>query len=266
MSSPQRVVSTTCSNTEIVCALGLASRLVGVDNHSDYPEQVVASLPRVGPDLFVDMDRVAALKPDLVLASLTVPGHEQVIAGLEERGLPYLAPEPTRLRHVFRDIEEIAHALGVPDRGDALVSSMRESLDLDTLPSSSAAGSRPSILVEWWPKPVIVPGRESWVTDLIEAAGGVNPRGSRPVKSEPLDPDRLDELDPDAVVISWCGVPTAKYRTNVVQRRKGVQRWSAIRNGRIFPVPEAVLGRPGPRLVEGLRRLREIVREVSAPG
>src|SRR5262245_32085204 len=68
-----RVVSLTCSNTEIVCALGLADCLVGVDNHSDYPVEVVTRLPRVGPDLDIDVERVAALEPDLVLASLTVP-------------------------------------------------------------------------------------------------------------------------------------------------------------------------------------------------
>src|SRR5258706_2399073 len=78
-----RVVSLTCSNTEIVCALGLAECLVGVDNHSDYPVDVVTPLPRVGPDLDIDVDRVRALEPDLVLASLTVPGHERIVAELE---------------------------------------------------------------------------------------------------------------------------------------------------------------------------------------
>src|SRR5687767_10391073 len=71
-----RIVSTACSNTEIVCALGCAGLLVGVDDHSDYPVEVVKRLPRVGPDLGIDVERVKALQPDLVLASLTVPGHE----------------------------------------------------------------------------------------------------------------------------------------------------------------------------------------------
>ncbi len=77
-----RIVSLTCSNTEIVCALGCAEWLVGVDNHSDYPSEVVSKLPRVGPDLGVRIADVAALEPDWVLASLTVPGHEKVIEGL----------------------------------------------------------------------------------------------------------------------------------------------------------------------------------------
>lgn len=81
-----RLVSLTCSNTEIVHSLGYAAQLVGVDDHSDYPADVVAKLPRVGPDLSVDPEKVAALEPDLVLASLTVPGHEKVAASLEARG------------------------------------------------------------------------------------------------------------------------------------------------------------------------------------
>ncbi|MEE2777527.1 MAG: helical backbone metal receptor, partial [Acidobacteriota bacterium] len=89
-----RVVSTACSNTEIVCALGLEELLVGVDDHSDYPADVVAELPRVGPDLGVDVEKVVALEPDLVLASLTVPGHEEVVQSLREAGLNVLAPEP----------------------------------------------------------------------------------------------------------------------------------------------------------------------------
>ena len=59
-----RIVSLTCSNTEIVCALGCADRLVGVDNHSDYPAQVVKRTPRVGPDLTIDIQKVVDLKPD----------------------------------------------------------------------------------------------------------------------------------------------------------------------------------------------------------
>ena len=74
-----RVVSLACSNTEIVCALGCGDLLVGVDDHSDYPQEIISTLPRVGPDLEIDVDTVAALKPDLVLASLTVPGHEKNI-------------------------------------------------------------------------------------------------------------------------------------------------------------------------------------------
>src|SRR5690606_16164512 len=102
--------------------------LVGVDDHSDHPEDVVSSLPRVGPDLGVDPEKVRALAPDLVIASLTVPGHEKVIASLEAAGLPLLVIAPLRIDDVFDDVRTIAAALGVPERGEALGGAMRSAL------------------------------------------------------------------------------------------------------------------------------------------
>lgn len=253
-----RIVSLACSNTEIVCALGCADMLVGVDAHSDYPEDIVAGLPRVGPDLQIDIDAVAALEPDLVLATLTVPGHEKVVAGLEAAGLPFIAPEPVSLDDVYRDIRDIAEHLGVPEKGEQLALEMR--FEIGPPP---AEPSGPSILVQWWPKPVIVPGRSSWVNDLIAAAGGTNPLGAEDVKSRPLETSEVLEMAPDAIVISWCGVDPAKYRPDVVLENPEWQDVPAIREGRVFCVPEAYLGRPGPRLRDGVNALRGIVAWIS---
>lgn len=255
-----RVVSLACSNTEIVCALGLSHLLVGVDDHSDYPVEVVSRLPRVGPDLGIDVAKVQALEPDLVLASLTVPGHERVVESLARAKLPFVAPEPTRLADVYRDILHIAELLGESARGAALVSELRASLDAPP----PARGRVPRILVEWWPKPVIAPGRESWVTDLIAAVGAVNPFADRAVKSLPLADAEVLAAAPDAVVISWCGVRTEKYRPEIVKRRAAWQSTPALRNGRVFPVAEAFLGRPGPRLLEGYRALLGVANACAA--
>ena len=255
-----RIVSLTCSNTEIVWALGVASALVGVDDHSDFPEDVVGRLPRVGPDLDIDVERVAALAPDLVLASLTVPGHERIVERLAHARLPFVATEPVSVADVYADIARIGDLLGVTDRASVVISEMRGELDVP--PSNSG----PSVLVEWWPKPVIVPGRLSWVTDMIGAAGGRNPLGDELVKSRPITDDEARAIDPDAVVISWCGVKPEKYRPDIVRRRAAWQCMRAVEQGRIYCVPEAYLGRPGPRLSHGVRALREIVgdcRQVS---
>jgi len=253
-----RVVSLTCSNTEIVCGLGLGHLLVGVDDHSDYPEEVVDALPRLGPDLQIDIDAVAALEPDLVLASLTVPGHEKVLEGLDAAGLRYEAPEPTELDHLFRDVRDIARWLGHAERGEGLAAQLEEALT--PLPAPSV---RPKVLVEWWPKPVIAPGRDSWVTELLHRAGGVNPLAEDPCKSRPLTDEEVRAMAPDAAVICWCGVPYERYRPDVVEGRDGWKDTPALRNGQIHTIPEAFLGRPGPRLVEGLRALRAVVEAVS---
>jgi iron complex transport system substrate-binding protein len=254
-----RIVSLACSNTEIVSALGCADLLVGVDSHSDHPEEVVRELPRVGPDLEIDIARVAELEPDLVLATLTVPGHEKVVEGLEEAGLPFIAPTPESLEDVYSDIMEIAGILGVEERGRELVGEMRGELgSADPSPGPEA----PSVLIEWWPRPVIAPGRKSWATQVLERAGGRNPLGREDVKSRPLDDEEVAEMAPDAVVISWCGVDPEKYRPDVVLENGAWTHVPAVRNRRVFCVPEAYLGRPGPRLVQGLRALREVVDSV----
>jgi iron complex transport system substrate-binding protein len=252
-----RVVSLACSNTEIICALGCGHLLVGVDDHSDRPADVLEHLPRVGPDLQIDIGKVASLEPDLVCASLTVPGHERVVEGLERAGLPYVAPEPTSLNDVYANVRLLANALGVPERGEALAREMETQLSVR--PSSE---HEPTLLVQWWPRPVIVPGRLSWVTDLIEAAGGRNPLGHEHVKSRPLSDKEVRDLDPDAIILAWCGVEFDKYRPDIIYRNEAWQGMKALERKQVYCVPEAFLGRPGPGLLDGLHALTAIVRHV----
>lgn len=255
-----RVVSLNCSNTEIVCALGCGRQLVGVDDHSDFPQDIVRRLPRVGPDLGIAIEKVKALKPDLVLASLTVPGHEEIVEGLAQAGLNYHAPEPVSLDDVYRDILQIAELLGVPKKGRAVVDNMQQSIPTRT---PVASDSVPRILVQWWPKPVIAPGKHSWVNGLMAAAGATNPLAERDVKSTPLQDADVCTMDPDAIVISWCGVRPEKYRPDVIYRNEHWQQMKALRNKHVYCVAEAYLGRPSPRLVEGYNALRNIVSKLG---
>lgn len=278
-----RIVSLACSNTEIVHALGRADLLVGVDDHSDWPPAVVDPLPRVGPDLDIDVDKVAALEPDLVLATLTVPGHEKVVARLEAAGLPYIAPEPVSLADVYRDIRDIGARLDAADRAEELVAEMRRALegtsslegaaqpgeDRPVDPARGLAGGwegRPSILIQWWPKPVITPGRLSWATQVVEAAGGRAVLGHEEVKSRPMEDAEVAERAPDAVVLSWCGVHPDKYRPDVVLENEAWQGLPFVKEGRVYCIGEPYLGRPGPRLVEGVRAMRAVVDELREGG
>lgn len=253
-----RIVSLACSNTEIVCALGCADYLVGVDDHSDRPANVIADLPRVGPDLEIDIDAVCELEPDLVLASLTVPGHEAVIEGLEEAGLEYLAPEPVSLKDVYEDIRLIAHALGVASKGEDLILNMKQHMSL-----MQTLNPAPKILVQWWNRPSIVPAKYSWVTDMITLAGAENPLGLTKKKSTPIEDSDIALINPDAIILSWCGIAFDKYRPDVIYKNPAWQEVKAIRNQHVFCVPEAHLGRPSTGLIEGFDALKEIVRKVA---
>ena len=258
-----RIVSLACSNTEIVHALGCGHLLVGVDDHSDWPPGLVAPLPKVGPDLDIDVERVASLEPDLVLATLTVPGHERVVERLEAASLPFIAPEPVSIPDIYRDVREIGGRLGVPDRAEALIAEMRAELGDGAAPYEPVDPDRPSILIQWWPKPVITPGRLSWAHEAVLRAGGRTPIGDEEVKSRPLTNGEVVELAPDAIVLSWCGVHPDKYRPDVVLQNPEFAGVPAVRSGQVHCIGEPFLGRPGPRLVEGVRALRAVVKAVE---
>jgi len=253
-----RVVAHTCSNTEIVCALGRADWLVGVDEHSDHPAEIVAELPRIGPDLDIDIERIRALKPDLVITSLTVPGHERCLERIRASGLPHLVTRPHKLADVADDIERIGDALGAGERAREWSRRFRERL------ATPAPDEGVPVLIEWWPKPVIVPARRSWVNEMLRLAGGRNPFENIEAESTEISPEQARAAAPEAIVMSWCGVEEAKYRPHIVARREGWQDIPAIRSGRVVPISEAWLGRPGPRLLDGIDRLRQVVRACRA--
>lgn len=257
-----RVVSHSCSNTEIICALGCAQLLVGVDDHSDYPPAIVAPLPRVGADLDVDPDKVAALKPDLVVASDTVPGHERVIARLKSRDLPLLVTAPRSITDIAADMISIATALQVPDRGRRLAHDFLHQIEYWCVPEAERRTQPAPVLLEWWPKPVIVPAQQSWATQLITMAGGHNPWADQAQASLEISTRQAQLAAPQLIIMSWCGVDVRHYRPHIVARRKDWEAIPAVRTGQIHAISEAWLGRPGPRLVQGLQALRQLLQNL----
>jgi iron complex transport system substrate-binding protein len=250
-----RIVSICPSNTEIACVLGLGSSLVGLDRSSDFPE-TVTHLPRVGPDLAVDVDAIAALKPDLVLSSLSVPGMEKNLAGLDAAGLPHLVMDAESIDGVFRSIRTLGRLVGAGSRADDVVAGMVARLDAAR---ARAPSHRPKVFLEWWPKPVIVPGRRCWTTEMITIAGGDPLFADLDVRSTPIHDHEVPPRAPDILLTCWCGVPHERQVPAKMAVRDG---WSAIpgvRSGQLHAAPERYFGRPGPRLVDGVEWLQDIV-------
>ncbi|MFT2718445.1 helical backbone metal receptor [Deinococcus sp. A31D244] len=237
---PLRLASLTCSNTDILHALGVTRQLVAVDSHSDGPGLEHAA--RLGPDLNIDVDALIAARPDLVLASLSVPGMERVVDAVQAAGLPTLILDPISVPGVLHDIRVVGAATGQPEHAHAVADALER--DLGALHHAHARP--PRVLVEWWPRPIIAATRDSWVTDLLGGLGAVNALADRAGRSTPLTLDDVRAARPDLIVCSWCGAK--KLRPEVIEARGlGVP---------VVAIHESGLGRPGPRLLEGARQLR----------
>ena len=254
MGPVRRLVSIAPSNAEIVGALGAVDMLVGAESSSDYPPEVRA-LPRLGPDLHVDMERLAALEPDLVLASLTVPGMERNIAALERLNIPYLVLAPRNLEEICRDVERVGKAIGRQSRALEIVQEMGASVA--RLREARREKSPVPVYLEWWPKPMFTPGAACWTNELIELAGGINVFRHLERQSAEIDAADVAAADPRIIFVSWCGVPHEKLDPQRVLNRPGLEGVRAVKERRVYAIDEAFLGRPGPRVIEGIRAMAE---------
>jgi iron complex transport system substrate-binding protein len=251
LAAPRRIVSVGPSNTEILHALGLGRRIVGVDRWSDYPPRV-ARLPRVGSDLRVDIDAVAELRADIVVASLHVPGMEANLTRFEQANLQYVAVGGVGLGGVWQDLRFIGHWLARSARAEELVQRMQTAMA--RVPRASR-----TLRVHWeWSAHPVVAGRRSWITELLALVGAENAYADMDVESVRIGVQQVVERQPDLVVACWCGVRRLPSVEQVL-KRPGWQAVDAFAQRRVAVLSEAYFGRPGPRLVDGVRQLSTLL-------
>lgn len=251
-----RIVSLAPSNTEIAYYLGLGDQVVGVCDDSDWPADARTKV-KVGMDLQIDAEKVAALKPDMVLASLSVPGMEKCVAAVRERGLDAIVLNPKSLEDVYANIEEVATAAGVPSRGFALTSRMRKGFAEVTHAVEGA--HRPTLFWEWWPRPLISPGGRSWMADVVRAAGATMVFQDEQKESFIVEVGRVVNADPEVIVLCWVGAIAKKQDPSKVYERELWAGMQAVRNKRVFALPDVLFAAPGPRLVDGARALAKVL-------
>jgi iron complex transport system substrate-binding protein len=254
--APERIVSLSASNTEILCALGLEERLVGVDTWSDYPPSV-RQLPKVGRELDIDVAAVTALRPDLVVACLSVPGMERNLPRLAAAHLPYVALRPVGLDSIFDNILRAGAATGRERRAAELVAGLQARLTAVERAVAPTA-PRPRVYWEWYPKPLVAAGGRSWMTRLIAMAGGENIFADCDAESTPVQLADVLARQPDVIVACWCGARTPPTAERVAAR-PGWEPARAAREGRVYVVPEGLFARPGPRLADGLELLAALL-------
>ncbi len=251
---PQRIISLSPANTEVVFALGAGDRLVGGTAWDDYPAEA-ADLADVATFQGVTMEQVVELEPDLVLAAGNFFTPPDDVARMRELGYPVVVLYAADVPAVLADIELIGAAIGAAPEAAALTAEMAAALD-EVAAAAAAAGSTPRTFYQIGSEPEIyAPAPGSFVADMVALAGGEPVTTSDPaVFSIPLE--ELIVADPEVIVVGDAnyGVCPAD-----VAARPGWGGMTAVVNGDIRPVDDVPVTRPGPRLAQGLASLARAI-------
>jgi iron complex transport system substrate-binding protein len=241
---PERIVSLAPANTEIVYALGLFDRLVGVTTYDDYPAEV-KNVAKVGDFQAPNLEAVTAAKPDVVLVTGGV--QADVLNKLEAIGAKVVVVDPKNVDGVFAAIGSVSKALGVTAKGDEVVSGMKSDLADIEKRVTSEKPKRAFIEIGW--NPLFTAGKGTLLDDLITRAGGVNVVAKPDYVGYSVEQLVKDQPDVYLGTKSSIGDPLA------LESRPGYAVLKAVQAGSIYPLDDNLVSRPGPRVVEGVREI-----------
>lgn len=291
-----RVVTLIASATEIVAALGLADRLVGISHECDHPPEVLhlprISSPKVDPcrasdridrdvrailreglSVYrVDVDRLRSLRPDVIVTqdhcevcAVSLADVERCLPALDLPNTTVCSLHPVNLDDVRADMRRVAEALGAPERGAGLV----EAFDsrLRAVADRTATVSRPPriLLLEWLAPPMVAGG---WMPELARVAGAEPLIVDEPHRFSQVGWDDVAAADPDWVVVHPCGfdVPRTLEELEDPAVARGMRRVRAIREGRCRVLDgNAYFNRPGPRLADSAELLASAIHPERFP-
>ena len=254
--TPQRIISLAPSNTEILFALGLGNKVVGVTEFCDYPEEAKA-IEKVG-GLEPNMEKIVALNPDLVLAIGGSPAQVEKATEMEKLGLTVLVLEPGDIDGIMANIELVGKATGAEKEASELTAEMRKRFD-DIIAKTEKADSRPKVFFELDatdPSKPYTPGPGSFIDALITLAGGSNIGAGAKMQWAQLSTEEIIAQDPEIIVL---GDANYGVTAEMVKGRPGWSVITAVRDSAIYPIDDILISRPGPRIIDGLEALARII-------
>ena len=259
MFPPRRIVCLTEETVETLYLLGEQDRIVGITGYTVRPPQARREKPRVSAFNSANIEKIVALKPDLVLAFSDI--QADIVADLIRRGIAVHAFNQRTLAEIFAMIRTLGALVGAAERADALARSFEERI---TAACASRPAHRPKVYFEEWDDPLI--SGIAWVGELIEAAGGVDIFPERAIgraaKDRIVTAADVVARAPDIIIGSWCG---KKFRPEKVAARPGFETIPAVRTGALHEIKSTLILQPGPAaLTDGLDALRRIIAAFAA--
>ena len=262
----KRIVTIFSSNTEMVAALGLSEQIVGIDAFTYYPESV-KNKPKIGGRLGFSLDSIVAQQPDLVVMTPARQATHQLLPPLDTLGIPTLVLEARNIDEVIHNIDLLAKATGTQQKGNALISQMRQRLN--------KASHKPAGYHR--PKVILITGKvgnglllvartnttrtNGYTADIVIKAGGILALDEM-VQSGP----RLSQISPEVLLASNSDIVLfAGSQQDLAELTSlpGWQQMKAAKTGFVRTVPRAQLLIPGPRVVDGVEQLALIFNEWS---
>jgi iron complex transport system substrate-binding protein len=285
-----RIISLIASATEIACALGFADQLVGRSHECDFPasvqrlpictqpkfnihgtsaeiDQRVKGILQDGLSVYrVEAEKLQELQPDVILAqsqcevcAVSLKDLESALGKWVGTKPNIVALAPNSLADVWKDMHRVAHALAVPERGKELVRHLQARMAAIAEKSSSLS-KRPTVGCIEWIEPLMAAG--NWLPELVALAGGVNLIGEAGKHSPALSWEQLRAQDPDVLVVLPCGwdISQSRHEMPALLRQPGWHELRAVRHHRVYLTDgNQYFNRPGPRLVESLEILAEVL-------
>ena len=261
-SYPKRIVSLAPSNTEILFAVGAGDKVVGVTDHCNYPYNFsvwieAGNLTSVGDYWTPNIEAIVALEPDLVLAAFA---QEEVVNNLRGMGYNVLVLAPDNIDDILKNILLVGRATNKDIEAAVLVGDLRNRIDAVVSKVADAA-SKPKIYYEVWYDPLWSVGSETWEHELIEKAGGINIFADQNIDYFETSSEAIIERNPDIMIfpLGHGAGPPFWGSFDQVKARPGWDATSAVQDDRLYTIDADIVSRPGPRIVDALETLAEII-------
>lgn len=246
-----RIVSLAPSTTEMLFALGLGDKVVGVTEFCNYPLEAKTKT-HVGGFGLPSVEKIVSVQPDLVVAASL---QQTVVEQLEQLGIAVIAVNPQNIEQVINNALLLGEATGATQEARAVEANLRAALrEVEEKTKGLAAEGRPLVYFEIWHDPITSAGPNTFIHELITRAGGINIAANAATNFPVLSLEEILAKEPAAMFRGHGGGTVDEIR-----QRPNWENVPAIRDNRVYLVNEDLILRPGPRLALGLREVAELL-------